>query len=249
MRLAIVGNSHLAALKVAVREGLFKQADVALTFWGIAGPGFDSITFDNGNFRTPNQDFVLRVSDGRYGALPAHEFDAMVFHGPPLNMTHLLASLRKIGDLQCYTHDYLRAGLRAYIEETSAWQLVSSLRADYDGPVLLSPMPLPSEDSARVAPRPLRSEELTLLNTCIATMLRDYGIEYIQQPSITVRDYSYTKREFCVNSVRLSDDLAVKHPTDDFVHMNGRYGAHVLRDIVSQLSVRPACAAQNSCSD
>jgi len=80
---------------------------------------------------------------------------------------------------------------------------------------------------------------LGLLNSHIRAILRDVRVEYIPQPSDTITEDKYTKREFCVHSVRLAAKLNCEHPADDYIHMNGQYGARVLRDIAVQLGATP----------
>lgn len=237
MKIAIVGNSHLAALKVAVRDGLFAADQLDVTFWGLAGPEFASITYEGGLLKTPYRHFALKVSDGRYDELPVHEFDAIVFHGTPLDPGLYLDSLRNAArDLRCYSIACLRDGLQTHIESDPTWSIVRSLRADYDRRVLMSPIPFKAESSAQFEGRTITADELSLLNSCIGASLCSVGGEYVAQPSDTISDYSYTKPEFCVHSVRLLGGLSIKHPEDDYIHMNGHYGACVLHGIHTQLS-------------
>lgn len=225
MRIAIIGNSHLWALKDAIRTGLFIRNEFEFTFWGTGGLGFDTITYEGGSFRTPLRDVVLKVSNGRYESLPAHEFDAIIFHGIFPNVGHYLSALQKMSDdIRRYSRAYLCDGLRACIEGEKTYPLVHSLRADYERRVLMSAVPL--TPTAHSKERPIRREEFNLVDSCISAILSDMRAEYVAQPSETVLDYRFTKTEF------------VKIPSDDDIHMNRQYGAGVLREIAAQLSVR-----------
>src|ERR1700722_9794672 len=109
MKIAVIGNSHLAALKLAVKDGLFYAKELEITFWGVAGKGFAETSYECGHFRTPYRNFALKVSDGQHETLPAHAFDAIVFHGLPLNVWLYLSALRKTSDdLRCYSRASLR---------------------------------------------------------------------------------------------------------------------------------------------
>jgi hypothetical protein len=227
VRVAIIGNSHLWALKRAIRLGLFKSDEHEITFWGTGGLGFDTISCEAGIFRTPLRDVVLNVSGGRYESLPAHEFEAIIFHGIFPNVGRYLSGLQKMSDdIRRYSRAYLRDGLQTCIEAEPTYPLVRSLRADYERRVLMSAVPLAPEDSAKSKERSIRGEEFNLVNSCISAILCDMRAEYVAQPSETVCDYRYSKREF------------LKLPDDDDIHMNGEYGASVLREITAQLSVR-----------
>ncbi len=236
MKIAIVGNSHLAALKRAVRDNLFRPKRLDVSFWGVAGPEFRSITYDNGRLQTPHGAFALKISDGRYESLPVHDFDAIIFHGMVLNPGDYLFSLRKMADdLSCYSAAFLREGLQACFEQAPAWDLVRSLRTDYDRRLLMSTMPFKSDDSGQFKGLSITADELNLLNSHIRAILCGIGVEYVPQPSVTVRENKYTRGEFCVQSVRLTASLSCEHPDDDYIHMNGLYGARVLHDIDVQL--------------
>ncbi len=248
MKIAIVGNSHLAALKLAVRNNLFSAKRLDVSFWGLPGPEFRSITYDNGRLQTPHKAVAFKLSDGRYESLPVYDFDAIIFHGMVLNPSDYLFSLRKMTDnLSCYSSAFLREGLQACIEQAPAWDLVRSLRADYDRRVLMSSMPLKSDDSGQFKALSVTADELSLLNSHIRAILCGIGVEYLPQPSVTVREHKYTRGEFCVQSVRLTANLACEHPDDDYIHMNGLYGARVLHDIDVQLratsQITPAALA------
>ena len=160
MRIAIIGNSHIGALHLAIRDGQFKADAAETMLWGVPAHLFNTITYEGGHFRTPYRDFLAKISANRHEALPAHDFDAIVFHGLILNVANYLASLRKTSDdLRCYSSAFLREGLQTCIEEAPTYRLVRALRADYDRRVLMSPMPLMSEDSAQFKGQSIRAEE------------------------------------------------------------------------------------------
>jgi hypothetical protein len=221
MKIALVGNSHLGALKLAMRRGLFSRKGLDISFWALPGDKFYSITFSAGLLQTPYKGFVLQASDGLYESLPVREFDAIVFHGVVLKVSDYLLSLRKAnGHLRCYSKALLGDGLRSCIEQVPSWSVVRSLRAEFGGRLLMSPAPLTSEDGTKFQGIPVTDDEFADLNGHIAAVLGRIGVEYVPQPSDTIRDSKYTKREFCV----------------DYIHMNELYGSRVLQTLDTQLS-------------
>src|SRR5271165_603283 len=117
MKLAVIGNSHLAALKFALREGLFTSSSLEVTFWGVPGKDFRTVTYDGGVFRSPHLQWAQRISDGRYETLPAHDFDAIAFHGPVLPVWKYLSLLSKMKDDQGgYSQATVRDSLRKRME-------------------------------------------------------------------------------------------------------------------------------------
>jgi hypothetical protein len=237
MKVAIVGNSHLAALKLAVQRNGFSHERLDIDFWGLPGPDFDSITCSAGLLQTPRKSFVLHISDGLYESLPVRDFDAIVLHGVGLNVSDYLLSLRKASEhLRCYSSAFLEDGLRSCIENVPSWNLVRSLRAEFDGRLLMSAMPLSSEDGTKFKDISVADDELARLNDHIGAVLGKMGVEYVPQPPDTILDGKYTKREYSLDSVRLAAKLCYKHPDDDYIHMNERYGSLVLRALGTRLS-------------
>jgi hypothetical protein len=239
MKVAIIGNSHLAALKLAVRDRLFSDEEFEIVFWGVPGHQFGATSFEGGRFRTPYREFASRVSDGRHESLPADDFDAIIFHGVLIEFGRYLSSIARVSDdLQCFSGASLHEGLQSHIEELPAYQLVRSLRSEYDRPIVVSPLAMKSEDSGELKNLSVTVQGIQLLNSHIVAILSTVAADYVAQPPHTMRDCKYTKREFCLNSVRLGQDLSIAHPDDDYNHMNSQYGACVLRDIAVKLSAR-----------
>jgi hypothetical protein len=235
MRVAVIGNSHIGALKLAISSGLFKSNNLDFVFWGVAGQVFNTTSYESGYFRTSRRDVALTVSNGQYEALPAREFDAIVFHGPPVNLVRYLGSLRRSSiDIRLYSLASLQEGLQKWIDRIPTYQLVRSFRTDYDRRVLISPTPLKSEDCGEFDRISVAAEELALLNTCVSNIIAGIPADYIPQPPRTVRNHKYTKREYCLNAVRLANP-SITYPENDPDHMNGRYGACVLQEIEASL--------------
>jgi len=225
MKITFIGNSHLAALKRAVRRGLFSQKRLDINFWALPGEKFHSITISAGLLQTPYKSFVLQASDGLYESLPVREFDAIVFHGVVLNVSDFLLSLRKAsGHLRCYSKAFLGDGLQSCIERVPSWSLVRSLRAEFGGRLLMSAIPLTSEDGSKFRGISVTDDEFADLNQHIGAVLGKIGVEYFPQPSDTIRDSKYTKREFCV----------------DYIHMNEQYGSQVLQALDTLLNAPPS---------
>lgn len=236
MRLCIVGNSHLAALKLAIQEGLFDPQNFDITFWGLAGRAFETIRYDAGCFITPHQESVLEVSDGRYDKLPATEFDAVIFYGAALELARVLASLHRAGSgLHSYSDALLREGLERWIGTGPAYALARSLRADYEGRVLMCGLPFRSEESRSLAAVSMSPQDLSRLNALVSDILSANHLEYVAQPLTTVVENKYTKKEYSWKSTRLYKDLSVRHPENDYGHMNEHYGAHVMAEISERL--------------
>src|ERR1700693_624705 len=124
MKVCVIGNSHMAALKLAIRQGVYVNSENAFTFWGTPGDSFNEITYANREFSTPHTPVVLEVSDSHYVTLPIDDFDALVFHGNQLHPWVIMQSLRmNSSDLRDYSVQFLSAGLDGHLNTIHAINL------------------------------------------------------------------------------------------------------------------------------
>lgn len=236
MKICIIGNSHLAALKLAIRDGLYQNDGLEIVFWGLHANRYGGIKYENGRLIGPDRDIVLLVSDGKYETVAPDDFDALVFHGPAVNYTLLLQSVRRhSADLRSYSVAFLRDGVAEYLDKRLTCELIRQIRLTYKGRLLVSPLPMISEQSRALNAQGVESAECALLDDILHGYFEQLGAEYIQQPEVTIVHNIYTAKEYCIDSVRLVAELNVKHPEDDCRHMNKLYGREVLRAIAEKL--------------
>jgi hypothetical protein len=237
-RVCIIGNSHIAALKLAIRDGLFRSDGLEVVFWGVTGNGFQDIVFDGGRLVSPDTEFVLRVSDGRYETIDPDAFDAIVIHGPAVRYTRLFESLRHDNtSLVWYSAACLREGVASWIEANHASTLIRAMRGSYKGRIVCSPMPLIAAHSGHFKDQQVEAAELDRLDGVLGDVYRGIGAEYLPQPRETVTENKYTIADYSIGSVRLGGDLKVQHGRTDFQHMNAQYGRLVLEKLAAHLAV------------
>jgi hypothetical protein len=142
-KICIFGNSNIAALKLALRDDLFKTDRSSIVFWGLPAPHFRTITYHNGIFSTPHMDLVQQIAEQRFPTLPVNEFEAIVFHGfGQLVRRYILFRQERamIGsDVE------LASRVRDWLEGDLMYGFARSVRADYNGRILMSPTALRSE--------------------------------------------------------------------------------------------------------
>lgn len=236
MRVCIIGNSHIAALKLALRDGLFCDATLNFTFWGVLGRFFFDVKFENGRLISPDAEFAKRVSGGIYETIDPNEFDALVFHGPPINQTALLKRLRKRSNcLSDYSAALLRCGIESFLDDRPPIKLIKSVRLSYSGRIIASPQPLLSEESGVFGDCKMSEAERIALEAAIRDYFAGIGTVYAPQPARTISANQYTAAKYSTGSVSLVGDLDVKHPSDENNHMNGSYGAEVLYAVAAIL--------------
>lgn len=239
MKVCIIGNSHIAALKLALRDGLFADDALEFVFWGVRGKQFLDVRLENGRLVSPDREFVLRVSGGKYETIDPGGFEALVFHGPMLNYTRFLALTHGLrSDPRSFSSAFLSEGIGSQLDRNPACALIGQIRKGYEGRILISPQPLISEQSGFFREGTIGSGERVALDEILQQYFLRLGAEYLPQPERTVVDHKYTAASYSVGSVALLGDLDIVHPSDEHDHMNGLYGAEVLRAIATALSRR-----------
>jgi hypothetical protein len=218
---------------------LFEDAALAIVFWGSRGKEFFDVKFENGRLVSPNREFALLVSEGRYAMIDPEDFDALVFHGPALNYTSFMASVQKLrSDPRSFSSEFLRDGIKSHLDGKPTNALIRQVRASYKGRIMVSPQPLISEESDFFDGQTISSGERAEIDSILRQYFDQIDAEYLAQPQATVVENKYTAARYSTGSVALVGELNVKHPPNERLHMNGLYGAEVLRAIAGKLNSR-----------
>lgn len=254
MRLAILGNSHLAALRLAWRTLHTQYPGVEITFFGGIAPVFNRMSFDaRGRFGLHDADLLetgyREQTLHSFGALALDlsGFDALALCGWRYDLGALaqLADMVDIDGLlttgaeRRLSRPAFEAMIRALAEASvpdPAWQ--ERVRA----PRFLLPRPRPPRhmlDSGAKAPS--LWVRLTARNVApvLAAMDRALGQagaaqgwNVCVQPPRTLAACGLTDDPFSINPPRFGN-LNRARPTDDCEHMNATYGAAVLADLLA----------------
>ena len=237
IRLAIVGNSHLAALKLAERDGLIEAEDFDICYYGGAGALFANMVFQDGLLDMKSKKNALLVTDGRYAALPVDAFDAFMFHGASYSYSALL---RRYGGAGVSPNTVSSAFLLETARQSLYLPFIANnvafaVREDVDVPVVISTNPLKAQRSRQFANTSVADTDIRKLDAALHTAFKEKGIHYIAQPADSIAGNVYTDDRFSIGSVRLKGDLTTQHDEEDFGHMNAEYGALVLRDALAKI--------------
>ena len=76
------------------------------------------------------------------------------------------------------------------------------------------------------------------------TLATEFGAEIVSQPAATLSGVCLTKQEFSDNSVQLSADFSQPHPSNDYRHMNRRFGAEMMGEIIARFRTAPLSPSQ-----
>lgn len=251
MKVLVIGNSQAAALREALADVLPPGATgpafrngVTFYFYCQVGGGGPNLYVRNGRLVPPRirQGSFTTIPDGRSedGVLPS-EYDAIVIAGVGLpadrsDPRHVLttavcAEYAAAPSELCVSKQFLRRMMEFAHRSSAQWSTILALREIHAGPLLLQASPLPAKP---VLERPdfLSSQR------------------YLERTGEFLAWYSCEMRRLIVaNAATLSppaDVIAapvanwyasgftpVEYASRDPWHMNGRYGALVLDQIVA----------------
>lgn len=232
MRLCVLSNSHGAALKWALTEtDIGKHAEIVL--FGVPNRGLKGLEPDeSGRTLRPRNEAtasVLAVTSGGLREVVIADFDAFLVHGlflyiPRLDQRHSTAVRSE--------------AIRAMLDQALGLNLARSIARLTKAPVIISPDPLYADlDAPLYAQRALPpTRPVAYADVCAAVqnMAGLGGIRFLPQPSETIGTRLDTLPDYCTGSRRILNDEV--HREADRRHMNGSYGALVLRDALAVLA-------------
>jgi hypothetical protein len=259
VRLLVLGNSHAASLREALRRGAPAAAEVAV----FAGPGdvMARTVFDGG--RLVAADAAASAALRRVCGVDAVEvatFDAVAVVGcmmAPATATRIWRDMRWRGlpsvaaaapagsGPALVPRAAAAASLRAHLGRSLAAAL--ALRVAPAGrPVIVASQPRASESvlavphrlalSAAACARAGDGEALSALYEAEAeAACAAVGAGYLPQPPGTVVLGVLTAARFMRKATRLSARPGLPQPEGDVLHANGAYGALVLEGLLARL--------------
>lgn len=229
MKICVVGNSHLAALKNGWDECKSDYKDIDLFFFGSTRDRMLGLSVTN-DVIAPAADnkALLRqleiVSGGKTSIRPS-EYDAFIVYGlllrvPPLDYRWSEA----VSKLTC--SDAYRASVASYV--------VSLIRAVSDRKILVGPVPLKS--SPAKAPH-VRSDRLVSYEKSarfLGESVANSGAQFVRQPSETIGDGWFTKDAYSKGAVSLIGGKNVE--AADTLHMNSMFGEKCIHKMIKILT-------------
>ena len=251
MKVCVIGNSHIAALKKAVEDGALDNTDTSIVFFGAPGKNFNELRVHDGMICGPAtlRDMFLRVSDGLYTRIDPAEFDVVVVYAGRFYFHRLLGSIHRV--LRSDVHlskDCLSTGIGRWLSSKHVFCLARMIsRASPATRVVLVPRPIPAVGAADTADaaapyatspwvwdRLEPSFRKKIWSICGQSASRR-GVELFAQPESTIDVNQFTKPEFTAHSNRLLKSQ-VKHPQAEVSHMNAKFGEVFLLSLLAHLS-------------
>jgi hypothetical protein len=253
MRIAVFGNSHLAALKKAWdEEGESAHGGMTLTFFGshrdelklIRAAGDGLLTVDDEAVRkTLSMTSQLDTSEIRLAPFDCIFLYALVRRNWAVRIGAALLQYRK--SVGMVSSGLLQAMMMDQFRDSVLFHMLGVLRVAAKAPIIVAPQPYLSREAfgsepwSKDAPGLDSQEWQFVVDLCKSyeQLLRQEvsgrGALYLPQPEQTIVDRCFTRPDYSHGSVRLSAGLDIAHGSKDFDHMNSAYGALVLRDLRS----------------
>ncbi|PCI59176.1 MAG: hypothetical protein COB37_12010 [Kordiimonadales bacterium] len=253
-RYCLVGNSHLAAPKLAWEGVRAEYPAVRAQFYGATRKQLGELEVKNGAFgahlRPTSKKVsraVKRVSGGSDKLKPG-SFDAVILFSLGFNFHQAEAIYRTHRTLDfngsataehLVSADCFRAALRSLLEDSLAVKLVRQIRQISDVTIMLSLQPYPSEAILKDGWKgwtTLKAEgDVGLLQETYISAAADIAeaerFDVIYQPVDTLNSEGFTKQDFCENARRLDLAAGDVHPVKNYTHMNADYGERVLQQL------------------
>lgn len=226
-KLCIIGDSQVASVALALREGRTTPPDgVEVEFWGAVGPDFRQIDWIDGAICAPAaaREAVLQVNgNGRDHVAPG-DFDGLLFYGARLRIGWFFAQYQQwVADQGARpSRAVAELATRDFVICARAYRLAGRM-AEAGQKVIYAPAPFYSDGVRDLAapdnlyhsyPAAFETTEVDrdhlweLLETVAA---RD-GVNVVRQPEDTVTAGLLTKREYQCADALEEDDIGHKSP-------------------------------------
>lgn len=258
---AVIGNSHLAALKLGSDHPGVVPDWADLTFFGAAAGGLWNLRGRDGVLipETGPLTVALKRTSGGKSVIDLNDYDAYLLVGMMFGLGELVPGLRDHRPPGLHTSDYTLVS-RSFLAAAAADRLGRSLavitarkiRRFTDAPIVIVPEPLPdpavadpSPDAAYYQAGIWSSPELVQLMTALYDegcrgIEAEHGVVILSQPEETRQGGVFTKPELAAGGLAEARTIFQRDENedahDDF-HMNAAYGAVVLAEALGQVEV------------
>lgn len=245
MKICVVGNSHLAAIKLGWDISPLKDEHQA-TFFGASGLGLKCLTVVEGALQPTDE--VVATSFGRTAGRQTIEgdYDLFVIVGCSIGTPNGLATFkthqtdeihRESGSAHLISESCLTATMRGLIEHSLATNVAGKIRQISSAPIALLPSPNISHDVLgdknadfwRMSDIRVRASDHYWR---LADEILSPSMTVCRQPEETVVDGVFTEAAYSRNAKRIwAADPAATQPPTDRLHMNAEFGALHLEKI------------------
>jgi hypothetical protein len=245
--ICLIGNSHLAALAQAWRKDrLGARAEVTQTFFGMGG-GYDwELILQDSALVPPDEEGKTAFQQSSRGrsAIEIEEYDAFVIYGVGFQVKALLPLFLDEGTL--ISRESVTAALCNRHGVAASLKLLELVRSLSRAPVIVCPQPFQSKRAFPASffaqhPRLSQPEYFERVEeefrAAAESLCIERGGEFLAQDESTWALPCFTRDEFALCGTTWRAEIAERTPKGigNGKHMNGSYGAVVLRKILQRL--------------
>lgn len=240
MRLCVIGNSHVGALKLGCSAENVR-------FFGSHAATLKTLKSRDGQLVSDDPDVRhwLSITSGGLHYVPVNEYDAFIIVGCGLGFSstssiyaaHRLAEHTTAGE-QVISNAALQCAVKGRVTQSLARRIADLVRQLTKADIAILPEPLPAKSVVQKQP--------WLKSNAIRQMLFELYREHLalvphpilEQPSHTFVEH-FTRTEFARGSLKMLQD-STPHPEAEPYHMNAEYGSAVMSEALDYLKQR-AC--------
>jgi len=243
MHICVIGNSHIAALKLGWDEISKNFPHIDLRFFGAPSNALKDLTVSGSRLLPGNEKLakMLQVTSGGDPVVEVGDYDAFLFYGLGFTITPIDSRLSQ-AVTRAYCHELANRSLNA--------RLTRLIQSIVSVPVYTGHVPL----QANIGPiHPASYMSYGVMCEHIRESLIARGVTFIQQPPSTVDLEIRTKALYTKNSARLNvisqDAVPLLHPDEDTKHMNADFGAAYLEEaleIIQGMIAKEQCKADKT---
>lgn len=227
-RIAILGNSHTAALKSAWDTNRAAYRDLELVFFAARSSGdtrFKDLDPVDGKLvpRHPKMISSLHFSSGGRTDIVGKDYDAFALIG----LSPRLILLPPASDYSAA----VRAAMYNAGRHRGLSRIVANIKAIApDKPLLVAAKALPADPPDNAGPA--TDVYARSVRRMVRRVFEPLDVVYLPQPAETIVGDNWTRPEYAISSTRLQTSAESlpddEHPVEDVRHMNSAYGALVL---------------------
>lgn len=260
-KVCFIGNSHVAALKLAWDDTRDDYPDISADMFGARALALNDAALIDGRLAAATESLQEQFEwTGGAPAISLSEYSAFYLIAGSVNSFAVfdLYSMHHYHELsgrhgRPLSEAVFRRAALARLRTAPAARIARLIRQASDAPIHICPQALPSDaclnDPQCDIPHKLavaNGDAEMLLQMCdrlFAEVAASVGATVEPQPEETRSATAFTASSFSEGSVKLTKGLDLTHPQCDYRHMNRRYGAAVLSRLLAAYST-PASRVQ-----
>lgn len=237
MRVCIIGNSHVGALKRAWDSFVSEERDVVnITFFAVGSDGMKGVDV-KGNCLVAGNDKLKSAfvfTSGGKAEIDPTEYDVFLLYG-------MFAKAFFKDDSKHYSKSAIDCALKDLVKDQLSFNVLIKLRSITNKKIYIghNPFKAASESSKNV----VHEGYLSGLAELNQRVYKDYNSEILPQPLSTIVNRKFTNIIFSRNSKKLATGTSADnelHPEQDNFHMNDEFGKLWLSAFIQLLLDQPS---------